>query len=256
MERALLPKAHRRVIAQRTQQMKTARGLLALTAGILAFAWSHAYANVVYTFAANGVTESYAQQGTAVFNFSNDGSALSITLTDTVNPTAAILSEISGLQFILSSAPSAITLTSVSATAIIDCTNSASPCPPGDGASPYGWGTASSGNETLLAAGFDGNAFAFEPYAIVNANYISAGGAGGLGTPSNNPLLVGPVTFNFALTGLQFAPEVSGVVFAFGDPVFLDGPAAVPEPGSLALVAIALLALACGSRYRKGAKRS
>ena len=90
----------------------------------------------------------------------------------------------------------------------------------------------------------------------MNANYVSSGGAGGLGTPSNNPLLVGPVTFNFALTGLHFAPEVSGVVFAFGDPVFLDGPVAVPEPGSLALLSIALLALAWGSRFRKGAKRS
>jgi len=234
----------------------TRRLLLALTAGVLAFACSQAQANVVYSFAANGVTESYAQQGTALFDFSNDGSTLSITLTDTVNPTAAILSEISGIQFILSSAPSAMTLTSVTATAIIDCTNSANPCPPGEGASPYGWGSVTSGNETFLASGFNGSSFAFEPYAIVNANYLSSSGAGGLGTPSNNPLLVGPVTFNFALTGLQFAPEVSGVGFEFGDPVRVAAVAAVPEPGSVALIAIALLVLAWGGRYRQSGKRA
>ncbi len=55
-------------------------------------------ANVQYTFYASGVTESYAQEGTAVFSFSNDGSSLSITLTDTVDPTTAVLSSITGLQ--------------------------------------------------------------------------------------------------------------------------------------------------------------
>src|SRR6478609_4434984 len=128
--------------------MKKILELSSVWGAMLVLACSNSFANVVYTFNANGFTENYAQQGTAVFDFSNDGSTLSITLTDTVNPTEAILSEISGIQFILSSAPSAMTLTSVSATAIIDCTNSASPCPPGDGSSPYGWGTASSGNET------------------------------------------------------------------------------------------------------------
>jgi len=232
--------------------MKKILELSSVWGAMLVLACSNSFANVVYTFNANGFTENYAQQGTAVFNFSNDGSALSITLTDTVNPTAAILSEISGIQFMLSSAPTDVTLTSVWTTAIIDCTDSASPCPPGDGSSPYGWGTTSSGNQTLLAAGFDGGALSFQPYAIVNANYISSGADGGLGTPSNNPLLVGPVTFNFALTGLQFAPEVSGVVFKFGDPVDSPAALAVPEPGIVALLSIALLALGWRSSVSGG----
>jgi len=220
----------------------------AITTALFLASSSVASATVTYTFMADGFTESYAQQGSAVFVFSDDGSSLSITLTDTVSPTESIQSEISGLMFAFSSAPTSIALTSVSTTAIIDCSNSASPCPPGAGDSPYGWGTTWSGSSVLLGAGYDGTTFAYQPYGIVNENYISVLGDGGLATPSNNPLLIGPVTFNFALTGLAFAPEVSSVVFAFGDPDFV---AAVPEPQSLSLVAAALLAFAWLGR-RKG----
>lgn len=213
---------------------------LAVAAALLA-ASSLAMANVQYTFYANGVTEDYSQQGTAVFNFSNDGSTLSITLTDTVAPTAAALSSITGLDFGLSLPATSISLTSVSAAEVIDCTNSSSPCPPGSGSSPYGWGAVSSAKGFSLGAGFDGSSFAYEPFGIVNANYVSPGGPGGLGNPAVNPLLVGPVTFNFALTGLQYAPEVNSVVFAFGDPVH-PATTEAPEPQSLALLAIGLLA--------------
>ena len=211
-----------------------------LLGAALMMATSLASANVVYTFYASGITENYAQQGTAVFSFADDGSSLSITLTDTVSPTSAIQSEISGLAFTFSFAPTTMSLTSVSATQVIDCSNSSSPCPPGDGSSPYGWGATLGGGLATMGAGFDGSTFAYQPYGIVNANYLSVAGAGGLATPSNNPLLVGPVTFTFALTGLWFAPEVSSVIFAFGDPISVAG--AVPEPQTVALFAIALLA--------------
>ena len=219
---------------------------LAVAAAFL-LASSLASASVQYTFYANGVTESYAQQGTALFSFSNDGSSLSITLTDTVDPTAAILSSITGIRFGFSSAPASMSLLSVSAPQVVDCTNSSNPCPPGSGSSPYGWGSMATGSGFALGAGFDGSSFAYQPYGIVNANYLSPGGPGGLGDPASNPLLVGPVTFNFALTGMRFAPEVNSVVFEFGDPI---GVAAVPEPQSLALLAAGLIAAGWVSRRK------
>lgn len=202
---------------------------------------SLAIANIQYTYYANGVTEDFAQQGVAQFSFANDGSSLAITLTDTVSPTAAILSELTGLDFTLS-APAGISLLSVTAGSVVDCTNSATPCAPGSGSSPYGWGVVSDGNAASLGAGFDGSAFTYQPYGIVNVNYVSAIGSGQLDSPATNPLLVGPVTFHFALSGLQYAPEVSSVVFKFGDPVDQAG-APIPEPRSLALLAMGLLAI-------------
>ena len=210
---------------------------IAVAAGFL-LASSLALANVQYTFYASGVTESYAQQGTAVFSFSNDGSSLSITLTDTVDPTTAVLSSITGLNFGFSSVPASMSLVSVNAPLVIDCTNSSAPCPSGSGSSPYGWGSMATGSGFSLGAGFDGTSFAYQPYGIVNANYVASNG---LADPASNPLLVGPVTFNFALTGLQYAPEVNSVVFAFGDPALVPT-RVVPEPRSLALLAVGLLA--------------
>lgn len=206
-----------------------------------------AIANVQYKFYADGVTEDFSQQGTALFDFSNDGSTLSVTLTDTVQPTAAVLSSITGLQFSLSSTPAAISLVSVSTTGVIDCSNSSSPCPPGAGSSPYGWGTVATGSDVALGAGFNGSSFSYQPYGIVNASYVSPGGPGGLGDPAVNPLLVGPVTFTFSLSGLAYAPEINSVAFEFGDPTRLS---AVPEPQSLMLLALGLIAAGWVTRRR------
>ena len=183
----------------------------------LALAASCASANVTYTFTADGVTDSKAQQGTAVFVFSDDGSQLALTLTDNVDPTSFIASELDGFTFSLSQAPTTQSLLSVSAQSVINCTGiSGSTCPAGDGSSPYGYGSVLNGDEITLGAGFTGSGFAYHPYAIVNASYNSPGGQGGFSNQQHNPLLVGPVTFTFALTGLTSAPDVTDVSFLFG----------------------------------------
>jgi len=214
------------------------------TAAIAALAMASAAASatpVSFTYTANGVTDSVSQQATAVFTFDTSNlSSFTLTLTDNVNPTAFIQSELTGLLFSFSSAPSSIALVSVNATSVIDCTNTSSPCPSGAGSSPYGWGATLAGGDLLLGAGFDGSAFSYQPYGIVNANYTSSGGGGGLGVPTNNPLLVGPVTFGFTVSGLAHVPMLNDVRLAFGDP---DIQVTVPEPQSLALLGGAFLAL-------------
>jgi hypothetical protein len=168
-----------------------------------------------------------------------------------VSPTADILSELDGLTFGFSQAPSSITLTGVAPASVIDCTNSTNPCPSGSGAFPYGWGTTFGGGSAALAAGFDSgtDTFGYQPYGIVNANYTSPGDGTGLSSAANNPLLVGPVTFTFLATGLDSVPMVTGVSFDFGTrPTAL---AAVPEPAPLALLGAGLFA-AWFTRRRRG----
>ena len=184
----------------------------------LAVASVGASANVIYTFIADGVTESVAQQATARFDFAN-ANTLTLTLTDNVDPTAFLMSELSGLSFTFSQAPTALTLTGVNATSVIDCSNlSGSSCPPaGDIPALYGWGSALSGGAMTLGAGYSGSDFGWAPFDIVNQNYV-APGSGGLSDPANNPLLVGPVVFTFHVQGLNYIPEVTSATFLFGDP--------------------------------------
>jgi hypothetical protein len=222
---------------------------------------------ISYTFIADGVTENVAQQGTAVFTFdTSDLTTFSITLTDNVDPTALIASELDGLQFTFSQAPTSLVLTNVSAPTVIDCTQNTEPCPAIAGTSPYGWDVARTGADALLGAGSNGDGtFSYHPYAIVNANYDAPGGNGGLSNQQHNPLLVGPVTFTFSVAGLTGVPEISSVVFLFGtvpDPqtgTCTDGNCSppdlnVPEPQTITLLALGLLVAGVSLRRRRYAR--
>lgn len=221
--------------------------LAAAAAGIVTLSTGASAAIISYTLNANGVTDTFAQQGTAVFTFDTSNlNSFKVTLTDNVSPTADILSELDGLTFNFSSAPTDLMLQSITAASIVDCTNSANPCPAGTGSFPYGWGATLNGSQVTFGAGFDSgtNSFAHEPFGIVNANYTAPGGTSGLSSAANNPLFIGPVTFTFAATGLDFVPEVMGVSFDFGTrPTSIAGVAAAPEPQSLALLGFGLFAV-------------
>jgi len=208
---------------------------------------------ITSTFTASGVTDSVSQQATAQFSFLN-ANTLSITLTDNVSPTADLLSELVGLTFSFSSAPTDVQLTQIVPTSIVDCTSSKSPCPTGSGTYPYGWGGTLNGSQLSIGAGFDGTSlFAHQPYGIVNANYTAPGGDTGLSSAANNPLLIGPVTFTFGITGLESIPEIMGVSFAFGTQPANSQPgvAAVPEPRPVALLGIGLVGIWLVRRRRR-----
>ena len=248
----------------------TVRKLLVALAMLLGA--SAASATVTYTFVADGVTNSVSQQGTAVFAFSDDATSLTITLTDNVNPTAFIASELDGLLFTLTETPTALDLLSVTPQSVINCNGVVGPtnsCPAGTGTDPYGWGSTQNGANFALGAGFTGSGFSYHPYAIVNENYLAPGGQGGLSNNQHNPLLVGPVTFTFSLSGLSFVPEISSVTFLFGtvpdsqqgectgatcDPPPCTngncGDQNVPEPPAVALLGLALLAAGWAARRR------
>jgi hypothetical protein len=199
------------------QKMNPSAIVIAL--GLLVGAPTASATLMEFHFTADGVTDTVSQQATAVFKFDTDNlGSFTITLTDTVTPTAKIASELDGFEFAFSQAPSSLSLASVSPTSVVDCSQSASPCPDVSSttSSPYGWGTTLTGADAALGAGFTGDGFGYHPYAIVNSNYEAPGGNGGVSNSQHNPLLVGPVTFTFNVSGLTGVPDISSVMFLFG----------------------------------------
>jgi hypothetical protein len=250
--------AIRRICTEQSDPMKKTL-MFAATTVLMAASMSASATLISTTFTADGVTGTTSQQGTAVFTFdTTDLTFLTITLTDNVDPTALIASELDGLEFTFSDAPLTMTLQSVSPQSVINCNNSVDPCPTVTASSPYGWGTTLTGSDGALGAGFTGAGFSYHPFAIVNTNYDAPGGNGGISNDQHNPLLVGPVTFTFLLSGLQGVPEITSVNFLFGTVPDSQpgtpgggGDVSVPEPQTLALLGLGLVSLAWMTRRKR-----
>src|SRR5689334_22879630 len=123
-------------------------------------AWSSvASADYMRSFFANGVTGTgIGQQGSAFFDISNDGSTMSITLNNLLDPNRFAESLLDGIDFTLSQMPTSATLLSVTPTSVINCAGQpvgTTSCPAGSGSSPYGWGS-SLGSSFTMGAGYAG----------------------------------------------------------------------------------------------------
>lgn len=220
----------------------------------------------------------------ATADFSWTGSTLTLILSNDTNGISKTLQELTGITFILSGSP---TLQSggvtASALGTVNCIGIAkgdscdvdnTPVDPfgtppdlaSPGAAPTGWAALPS--YALFTFGAGGGSW--KPYGIVNDTVVGSGNNGNTSNPEHNPMLLGPVTFDFLFDPLFAPPTITGVQFYWGTggehrSASLctspecgipsgDPPAPVPEPQTLALLGLGVLAMA-GFRRQQGARR-
>jgi hypothetical protein len=212
---------------------------------------------------------------TAVFTWS--GSTLELRLTNDTDSITRTIQELTGIHFILSGSPVLVDVNG-SAAGTVDCIGIAANAPcaidnttvdplgtPADldpgGAAPTGW-SALPGYALFT---FGAGSGSWKPYGIVNDSIVGSGSNGNTSNPGHNPMLLGPVDFEFVFAPLTAMPTITGVEFYWGsggehrtgslctraECTESGGDPSVPEPQTLALLAGALLAMATlRRRYR------
>jgi hypothetical protein len=257
--------------------MKLYRQIVALATG-LALATAHA---TTFTLDTTIGPDSDPISATAIFSWS--GNVLDLTLTNDTDSITKIIQELTGIHFILSGSPTLVDVTGT-AEGMANCIGIAAgaPCtftyPPAgvdvfgtppdldpNGNPPTGWDLLPSYALFTFGAG----AGSWKPYGIVNESIVGTGNDGGNSNPTHNPMLLGPVHFLFTFDGAFAAPpSITGVDFYWGTggdhragslcttPECAEGggDTSVPEPQTLALLALAMLAMA-GLRYRSASDK-
>jgi len=223
-------------------------------AALLTMVYASSASAILFTFSGNSADPTpLPQKGTALFT--TTATSLTIVLTNTVNPLVGISQIFDGIGFTFSTAPTSLTLTSVTAAnGVITCISGTS-CVPYLLSTPanYGWGVTGTLSSPILAAGTT----SYKPYGVVNDNIVAS--ADGLSNSQHNPYLDGPVTFVFSVvgwTGLPAVPTITSATGYFGtrpDTVpgtSTDTSVVIPEPTTLLLLGSGLFGLPLFRRRR------
>ena len=233
-----------------TKDKKKFVGLLAAVAFALA---GTASADTIYNFT-TGVNGNANQSANATFDFSS-ATAFTLKLTNIGN-IIDIASVLDDFSFNIGGTFSNLSLNTITGGGFVDCTasdNTTSSCSNNGVLNANGkWSSTVSANNVSLVAGVGEH-----PYGIVNNSIFANGNLDGLRNGEHNPYILGPVTFSFSVTETSI-PTISNVVFSFGTkPDFINGvpgtspDTPLPEPESLALLAIGLLSLGLARRKNR-----
>ncbi|MEO9161166.1 MAG: PEP-CTERM sorting domain-containing protein [Casimicrobiaceae bacterium] len=203
------------------------------------------------------------------------GSTLELRLTNDTAGISKTIQELTGITFILSGSPTLSSVTGL-ADGSVNCIGVAAntPCamntadvnpfgtPPdlaSTGTPPTGWAALPS--YALFTFGAGGGSW--KPYGIVNDTVVGTGSNGNTSNPEHNPMLLGPVTFDFRFNEFAMTPTITGVEFYWGtggehrtgscttEACVAARDSSVPEPQTLALLGLALFAMAAFRRKQR-----
>jgi len=214
-------------------------------------------------------------------DFTWNGNTLELVLTNDTDGVSKTIQELTGINFILSGSPTLQSVTgsalggavscigvAAGASCLTDGTVYAGPIDPfstppdlaNNGTSPTGW--SSLPGYALFTFGAGGGSW--KPWGIVNDSVVGSGNMGNTGNPTHNPMLLGPVEFDFVFADFVTPPNITGVEFYWGSGgdhrsgvLCVNGDCPnpreqnLPEPGTVTLLGVALFGLAWFTRGRR-----